>query len=387
MPPWDYSLFLLLSTLPELIVASLMLFALRLPDKLGGRRVTIARVVLTTIAAGLVFAFKAGVLFVVKAVWLWGVIGLVYVQFVIAIPLMAAVVLVVSMRSCERRASWPVVGLNAGAVLIAPLVGMYASLYEPFNLRLETATLDVAGFEPDRPLRIAVLSDLQCWRITDHERAAARAAIRAEPDLILIPGDLYAKPRTFVRTSEALFDEHLPDFQSYFAALEAPLGVFATPGNVDADDRIHRLLDDTGVVYLNRDLRVVTFQGQRIAIVGMGRYQLTREIAAIEEQIPDDIDLVVSMAHYPDAANQAPHDARTDLFVSGHTHGGQVRLPGVGPLLNVSMVPRRVAGGGLHTLRSSGHTVYVSRGVGMERAGAPPLRFLCPPEVSLIEVE
>ena len=71
-----------------------------------------------------------------------------------------------------------------------------------------------------------------------------------------------------------------------------------------------------------------------------------------------------------------------DLTIAGHTHGGQVRIPFFGPPITLSRVPRRVAGGGLHELQ--GNAIYVSRGVGCERASAPRVRLNCPPEVSLL---
>ncbi|HTE06996.1 MAG TPA: metallophosphoesterase, partial [Planctomycetota bacterium] len=73
---------------------------------------------------------------------------------------------------------------------------------------------------------------------------------------------------------------------------------------------------------------------------------------------------------------------RVDLVVAGHTHGGQVRLPWIGPLITLTAVPRAVAGGGLHEL--NGTPLYVSRGVGHEQGDAPRVRFLCPPEISLL---
>jgi uncharacterized protein len=68
--------------------------------------------------------------------------------------------------------------------------------------------------------------------------------------------------------------------------------------------------------------------------------------------------------------------------VAGHTHGGQVQLPIVGPPSIASRVPREVGAGGLHEL--DGRRIYVSRGVGVERGQAPLLRFGAVPEVSLI---
>ncbi len=73
-----------------------------------------------------------------------------------------------------------------------------------------------------------------------------------------------------------------------------------------------------------------------------------------------------------------------DLLLAGHVHGGQVRLPLVGPLVTSSRVPRSMVTG-LAELPSGGK-LYVSRGVGMERGSAPRLRFLCRPELLVIDL-
>ncbi len=99
-------------------------------------------------------------------------------------------------------------------------------------------------------------------------------------------------------------------------------------------------------------------------------------------EAPGSTDIRILLTHAPDAALLLPRDSRVDLVVAGHTHGGQIQLPLVGPLVTFSRVPRDVAGGGLHVL--DGTQVYVSRGVGCERGQAPQIRFLCPPEVSLL---
>jgi predicted MPP superfamily phosphohydrolase len=69
--------------------------------------------------------------------------------------------------------------------------------------------------------------------------------------------------------------------------------------------------------------------------------------------------------------------------LAGHTHGGQVVLPLFGPPRTASRLPRLYAGG-LHDF--AGTPLHVSRGVGMERGFAPPLRFLCPPEICVLDV-
>jgi hypothetical protein len=89
----------------------------------------------------------------------------------------------------------------------------------------------------------------------------------------------------------------------------------------------------------------------------------------------------IIVGHCP---NFALGDVKADLLVAGHCHGGQVRLPGIGPLLTLSRVPRSWAAG--VTRLADGKTLIVSRGVGMERGAAPRLRFLCRPELVFIDI-
>ena len=110
------------------------------------------------------------------------------------------------------------------------------------------------------------------------------------------------------------------------------------------------------------------------------RSHALRTVAALE-RLPGRADVRILLAHRPDVVRRLDR-SRVDLIVAGHTHGGQVQLPLVGPLTTASGVPRAVAAGGLHVL--DGRRIYVSRGVGVERGQAPRLRIGAVPEVSLI---
>jgi predicted MPP superfamily phosphohydrolase len=70
--------------------------------------------------------------------------------------------------------------------------------------------------------------------------------------------------------------------------------------------------------------------------------------------------------------------------VAGHTHGGQVVLPGFGPLMTMSDVPRAAGRGGLH--RIDGNAIYVSTGVGLERAQSPQVRLFSRPSIGVLEL-
>ena len=103
------------------------------------------------------------------------------------------------------------------------------------------------------------------------------------------------------------------------------------------------------------------------------------------ETAPGDEDIRLVLAHRPRVVTSLAPDTRVDLVVAGHTHGGQVAFPWIGPPIVLSPLPNRVAAGGLHAL--DGRRLYISRGVGMERFQAPRIRFLVPPEVTLLTLE
>jgi hypothetical protein len=96
-------------------------------------------------------------------------------------------------------------------------------------------------------------------------------------------------------------------------------------------------------------------------------------------------DFRIVLGHRPDVVSNLKANSRVDLVVAGHTHGGQIVVPGFGPLITLSDVPRKVAAGGLHQLQ--GNAIYVSRGVGCERHQAPRMRFFCPPEISILTIK
>ena len=100
---------------------------------------------------------------------------------------------------------------------------------------------------------------------------------------------------------------------------------------------------------------------------------------SLPNETPERFHLV--LGHAP---NFALGKVAADLLVTGHTHGGQVQLPWIGPLMTLSRVPR-AWGAGLTELPGGG-TLLVSRGIGMERGPAPPIRFLCRPELVVIDL-
>jgi predicted MPP superfamily phosphohydrolase len=164
---------------------------------------------------------------------------------------------------------------------------------------------------------------------------------------------------------------------------EAPLGVFATEGDVGPPCR--EVFAGTSVRCLTDESALVRLPGgESLKLTGLsrdrGRARDPRQLARILERGPQAQHQVV-ISHAPDFVDSLPF--KVDLVLAGHTHGGQFVLPFFGPLVTASRLPR-VYAADLHDYQ--GTPLHVSRGVGLERGFAPPVRFLCPPEICVLDV-
>ncbi len=278
-----------------------------------------------------------------------------------------------------RRARPAARGTAAFAALLLAAIGIDSSFIEPYALVTETATVAVTPERAGRAeLLIGVLSDIQCTEVSDYEREAVARVMAATPDLILLPGDLAQ------RFSSAEWQELAPSMHELLGTLHAPLGVYAVSGNCDPPEVGRELVRGTEVQLLCDEVVQRSWRDRRVTIAGMDLGVGSARSRSVLEQMsaPGGDDLRIVVAHLPDVALLLPRGGRVDLVVAGHTHGGQVQLPWIGPLITLTSVPREVAAGGLHEL--SGAPIYVSRGIGHEQGDAPRVRFNCPPEVSLI---
>jgi len=287
----------------------------------------------------------------------WGI-------FVHAPVFLAACAAVLAAGTGRSRASAAVCGLVA-ASLVA--VGVDAFHLEP--RRLEVTRHVVESARVDAPLRIALVADLQTDRVGPHEHRALRAVREARPDLVVFAGD-YADPgsgptrvQLEARLHRLFHDE----------GLSAPLGVYAVRGDHEEAgwERIFAgqatTFEHTGTVV--RD---------DVAVTGLS----LADSFATDLVLPARPEFQVVLGHRPDFALSERVDG--DLLLAGHTHGGQVRLPWLGPIVTLSAVPRAWAAG--RTDLGGGRTLVVSRGVGMTRGESPQLRFWCRPEVVIVDV-
>lgn len=258
------------------------------------------------------------------------------------------------------------------ALLVAGLLwagAFYAFRIEPFSL--EVSRHRVPSDELSGALRIAVLADLQTEVIGEYELGVLRRMAALRPDLVILPGDfLHVGTRT----------EYLEQARRFRDAwrrvgLEPRLGGVAVGGDVDPSGLWERLFDGLPV----RTLRASqTIRLGELSVTGLS----LRDSGDPTLEVPGAPGFHIVVGHRPD---YALGHVQGDLLLAGHTHGGQVRLPGVGPLVTLSRVPRSWAAG--RTALANDRTLIVSRGIGMERGYAPQLRFLCRPELVVVDVE
>ena len=259
----------------------------------------------------------------------------------------------------------------AGAGAVAA-VATYAFLIEPRWLQLRRETVHIRPLPRSlEGLRIGLLSDLHL-RTGSAPRVVERAVRRLmgeRPDLIAITGDLAEDP------------EGLETVLGTLARLSAPLGVYAVPGNHDYRAGItawhEAVARRKGIRDLTNRYEILRHRGASICVGGVDDFFEGRPRLVLPP--PPARDLTVVLAHSPDQAERCRrgYDA-VDLILSGHTHGGQVRVPIVGAPVNSAENPELYDEG----LRRRPWTqVYTSRGIGTTGL---PVRFMARPEVTLL---
>jgi predicted MPP superfamily phosphohydrolase len=263
----------------------------------------------------------------------------------------------------DRRAFLKsLVGLGAGTV-----TGFAAYGYGVARHRTEVSRteLPLAMLPPQLDgLRVALLTDLhRSATVAREDIEHAVGLARAErPDLVVLGGDYVTwGDRTYVE-----------DAAETLARLDAPHGVFAVLGNHDDDRDMPAALSRSGIAVL-RDARTAVPVGDAsLELVGIRFW--TRKSAAIAGLLRGTAGFPILVAHDPRRLTEAA-ELDIPLVLSGHTHGGQVVLPGVGTVAARKFPVIAGVGQLRHT------TIFVSRGIGTVYA---PVRLNCPPEVSLL---
>ncbi|WP_020177754.1 metallophosphoesterase [Methylopila sp. M107] len=281
--------------------------------------------------------------------------------------------------------------LTAGAAgfLVSAGGGAYAGLIEPtILLDVTRYQLTPPGWPADHEMTIAVISDVHAnepYVPIGRVKRIVETTNALKPDLIVHLGDHEATHRFVRRRVDP------KEWAAAYADLDAPLGLFTVLGNHDwwhNRRSIRAALDRAKIRVLENEAELLSHNGRRFWLAGLGDqlahwtgqqgvFRGADDLDGTLAQVTTD-DPLLLLAHEPDIFARTP--ARVSLQLSGHTHGGQIYIPGLTDRFIPSGYGERFRYG--HIVENGRHMI-VSGGIGMSIV---PIRFGVPPEVLLIKL-
>ncbi len=296
------------------------------------------------------------------------------------VPKLALAPVITDERSATRRTISRRRFLGLTAALGAAVLAGDSLLLEPNRPQLVHQELTLARWPAAlEGYKIALLSDFHYDPVFSVHplRAAIPIVNGLQPDLIALTGDFVTEPTIGGSRRKAAYAAE--PCASLLRQMKAPHGLWSVMGNHDVvtDPKlVTSILQSTGIQVLNNQSAPIEQAGARFWLSGVddvlkGNSDLNATLAKVPRDEP-----VVLMAHEPDYADfVARHPV--DLQLSGHSHGGQVRLPLLPALYEPALALKYVEG----LFRIGPLTLYTNRGLGTIGL---PIRFDCPPEITLI---
>lgn len=316
-------------------------------------------------------------------VWHLHLLGLFVTLWDVLTLAMIAVLVWLGRGLWRRRSRRPVL-VALGLPLCGLLVGVLAwgTWIEPARLEIVHEHADLPDWPSDEPLTIALMADLHHGPNSGRGRLAklVEAINAASPDVVLIAGDLTAYPG-------------VPNLESLglLGDLRSRLGTYAVLGNHDYYGSVAQRRELQAVL-AGAGVRVMQNEVERlipgVALVGIDSARAGRADVAntFGRLLPGRF--VIGLAHEPETFVPLA-DRLVPLVLAGHTHGGQIRLPGWGALVPVTALhasdtslplPRDKQAG---WFKSGDSHLYITRGVGTT---GPRARLFCRPELTLLTV-
>lgn len=275
--------------------------------------------------------------------------------------------------------------LLLGMGAIGAAVILHATLVAPRRLRTTVIDFPLPGLAPEFDgYTLAVLADIHHWAPgTRYLRHVVRMVNDTNPDLVILLGDYGISFEYNRALSSVAYRSAFPALTHAIRELRARDGCLAVLGNHDHyydPEHVTDWLRSLGIPVLRNDHRVLRRGDAALAIGGVGDALEDRVDAfgGIGRQPPGAA--TVMLCHNPDGVRALDPTANVGLVLAGHTHGGQIVIPGLGALVRYSRIcGRRSASGWVPNDRAP---LYVSRGIGVQ----VPIRFCCPPELLIVRL-
>lgn len=249
------------------------------------------------------------------------------------------------------------------------LCTFYGYFIEPNWLKVEEITLFSSKIPENKTLTIVQVSDLHSTKKDRNEKKLPGIINKYSPDIICLTGD-------YLNTKEGIVV-----IKNFVRKLKSKTGIYAVMGNCDVwyfpDVKIFK---GTSVKVLNGNGERIRIDNFNVYIAGISYENYFSYSKSLKMAKKDDF--VIFLYHTPDLIEEVK-DMNIDLYLAGHTHGGQIALPFYGAIVTFSKFGKKYERGLYHI---GNVFLYVNRGIGME-GGLPPLRFFSPPEVTVFYIK
>ncbi|MCP4629753.1 MAG: metallophosphoesterase [bacterium] len=239
--------------------------------------------------------------------------------------------------------------------------------------RVEHVRVSIDNLPPEfNGFRLLQLSDIHADGIGDGGRKLISILGQIEADLCVVTGD-------FRFLTQDAYAPALQRTETLVRAVDAPLGAYGVLGNHDFIEFVPAL-EQAGINMLLNEAVAIRKNGAEIWLAGIDDAHLydCHNIAKALAPVPQNTPRIL-LSHTPETYAEAA-EAGVDYVLCGHTHGGQICLPGGFPLITNAQCPRRFCAG---PWSFNGMRGYTSRATG---ASCLPVRFFCPPEVTIHEL-
>ncbi len=252
-------------------------------------------------------------------------------------------------------------------------------IFEPSNFSV--TKLNFSTDKLNSKFSFIHLSDIHIERYGLREKKIIQYINENPPDFIFLTGD-------YLNLSNVNDEKSHEDLKKFISLLKSKYGVFASMGSPPVDNReqIEKILESAGVIVLRDQYSILEFpNGEKINILGVDcdhRQKIDFKVAEKLIQKMNLTNLTILLFHSPEIMPEIKNYS-IDIYLCGHTHGGQIRVPFYGAIFTSSVTGKKYEMGSY--VENKTH-LYVTRGVGLEGKIAPRMRLFCKPEIVFWEV-
>ncbi|MFH0898764.1 MAG: metallophosphoesterase [bacterium] len=297
--------------------------------------------------------------------WLFDIVTFFYLIVV------GAFLIEISMQWKESKHR-PVIGTIGVIFALSWVIIFFGAFIEPHRLDVKEVDFSMADESTD-VIKAVVVSDFHVgpYKKGSWIEKVVQKVNEQDPDIIFIPGDFISSGVDDIQYLRPLRD------------LKAPLGVFAVTGNHDyagdASDSVISALLEMGITVLENEKTIIYGFQKEVILAGISDIWFEGNVYKTLSGTSDE-DLVILLSHNPDAVLYANADL-ADLIISGHTHGGQIRLPFFGSVSQIPNVLGRDYDQGLFWYGNQ--PLFVTSGVGET---GPRARLFNSPEIVIMNI-